>query len=94
MAIYRNRDTSEKLSEIQIEFESAKHTGNLGQIKKIQELLVNLEIDNRFTSPTGENAIIRRKITDLTMDIDSYLSDLLDRTFEDDIEKESQEFEY
>ena len=83
MAIIR-KDSS-AVDRIRAEFEQAKRTGNIGEIKSLQDELFFLKSD------TGKGLIVndspsknQREITNLIVEMDEYMSDLSDMAFEED----------
>lgn len=95
MAIVRtNKNPVDKIREA---FEQAKRSGNIGEVKSLQDELFCL----RSGSGGGlvvneENSSLQREVTGLIVEMDDYISDLSDRVFEDD-EYESnygEEMEY
>lgn len=83
------------VSRIRSEFEQAKKTGNIGEVRSLQDELFCLR-EGRGLVVNGESSALQRGVTNLICEMDSYISDLSDRIFDDD-EYESnygEEMEY
>lgn len=93
MAIVR----SNPVDRIRNSFEQAKRTGNIGEVRSLQDELFCLRAGSGGGLVVNEgNSKLQREVTDLIAEMDSYISDLSDRVFEDD-EYESnygEEMEY
>lgn len=79
------RDNKSTIDRIRENFEYAKRTGNIGEIKSLQDELFFLKSD------TGRGLVVnespsknQREVTDLIVEMDEYMSDLRDREFEED----------
>lgn len=95
MAIIRtNKNPVDRIREA---FEQAKRSGNIGEVKSLQDELFCLRSGSgRGLVVNEENSSLQREVTDLIVEMDNYISDLSDRVFEDD-EYESnygEEMEY
>lgn len=95
MAIVRKN--SNVIDRIREGFEEAKRTGNIGEVRSLQDELFCLRAGSGGGLVVNEgNSKLQREVTDLIVEMDNYINDLSDRIFEDD-EYESnygEEMEY
>ena len=84
------------LEDIRKDFEAAKSTGDLREIETLRDELFGMRLGSRGgLVVNGENTALQRGITDLVTEMDCYLEDLKDATFEErDLVEESGEMEY
>lgn len=79
------RKNTNVVDRIRKNFEDAKRTGNIGEVRSLQDELFCLRAGSGGGLVVNEgNSSLQREVTNLIVEMDEYITDLSDRVFDDD----------